>query len=73
MWCIETLYVKEKKKKICQMNTVRVTSKKLIIDKYKSKNIATDRSCRGIKTQAEITINNMTKMSNITTVNQAKF
>lgn len=47
MWCIEILYVKEKKKKICQMNTVRVTSKKLIIDKYKSKNIATDRSCKG--------------------------
>lgn len=47
MWCIETLYVKEKKKKICQMNTVRVTNKKLIIDKYESKNIATDRSCKG--------------------------
>lgn len=29
------------------MNTVRVTSKKLIIDKYESKNIATDRSCKG--------------------------
>lgn len=70
MCYIETLYVKEKKKDM--LNEYSKNYKKSIIDKYERKILLLTGVVKGIKTQAEITINKMTKISNITTVNQAR-